>query len=680
MVVGELAPEDARDVTSTAREGAMRQSLSGLPGHVILFAIAAATNETLYHRPAWLIAACCVIAVLLAYRYHAARAGLFIRFRIGVIASSVFWGVGGSALLVAGHFDRTSWLLSMIIAGVAAAGMASLAGDLPSLRVHTLVMLLPTAVAGAFLPGAAFALAFDGVVVTYIAFLLVQGKHANEVILSALSNARLLDHASRTKSEFLANMSHEIRTPMTAVIGYSDLLLDPALDASDRVNFVQTIRRNGEHLLTLINDILDLSKIEAGKMTLERIAMSPVQVLVDVASLMRVRASEKDLSFELVYATPMPDTIASDPTRLKQIVMNFVSNAIKFTERGGVRIIARCEDTESANPTLSIDVVDTGVGMSRDQMCALFESFSQGDASTTRRFGGTGLGLSISRKLARLLGGEVTVESALGRGATFVLTIPTGSLAGVKMTDGLVEAGIRENARMNTTDLGRVLEGVRVLLAEDGPDNQLLVSTHLRKAGATVKVAPDGRVAVEEANAAEYDVILMDMQMPELDGYGATSKLRQIGYTRPIVALTAHAMAGDRERCVKAGCDDYLTKPIDRTKLITTVAQWSGKNTKSDVMVSELAGDAEIADLVRDFVADLPARSERIAGAARDADYDSLKRLAHQLAGAGGSYGFPSITDAARAIEDIADTNASHDALSERIETLTKLCVRARAA
>jgi signal transduction histidine kinase/DNA-binding NarL/FixJ family response regulator len=678
MSVGILSSEDATAVRDTAREGAMRQSISGLAGHLVLFAVALSTNGTLLRHHAVLASACCVMTALLAFRFYAAKTKRFVLFRIGVLASAMFWGVGGSALLVAGEFDRDSWLLTMIIAGVAAAGMASLGGDLPSLRAHTLVMLLPTILAGTQLPGAGFAFGFVVVVIAYIAFLLVQGKHASDVILAALSSARLLEIASRTKSEFLANMSHEIRTPMTAVIGYSDLLLDPALGASDRVNFVQTIRRNGEHLLTVINDILDLSKIEAGKMTLERIAMSPAAVLVDVASLMRVRAAEKGLSFELSYEGSMPESIASDPTRLRQILMNFTSNAIKFTARGGVRIVARCERAESSDPALRVEVIDTGVGMSRAELGLVFEAFTQADATTTRRFGGTGLGLSISRKLARLLGGDVSVESDVGRGSTFVVTVPTGPLANVKMIEGLVEAGTREPLRDHAN--ARALEGVNVLLAEDGPDNQLLVSTHLRKAGATVTVAADGLAAASAARAATFDVILMDMQMPELDGYGATSKLRQLGYTRPIVALTAHAMAGDRERCEKAGCDDYLTKPIDRTKLVACVARWAGPRAAAPVMISELADDAEIADLIRDFVADLPARSERIADAARAGDWETLKRLAHQLTGSGGSYGFPRITDAARAIETSVDDGAQQGALFERIDSLRELCSRARAA
>ena len=228
-------------------------------------------------------------------------------------------------------------------------------------------------------------------------------------------------------------MSHEIRTPMSAVIGYADLLLDSSLGPSERVNHIQTIRRNGEHLMALINDVLDISKIEAGKMTVESIATSPSQIIVEVASLMRVRAVEKKLAFDVKYIGPIPETIQSDPTRLKQIVMNFVGNAIKFTETGGIRILVRCDDAASPTPTLVIEVCDTGIGMTEAELGRVFATFAQADASTTRKFGGSGLGLVISKRLAGLLGGDIAVESAPGRGSVFRVVVPSGTVSGVTM-------------------------------------------------------------------------------------------------------------------------------------------------------------------------------------------------------------------------------------------------------
>ena len=266
------------------------------------------------------------------------------------------------------------------------------------------------------------------------------------------------------------------------------------------MNHLQTIRRNGDHLLTIINDILDLSKIEAGRMTVESIPTSPSQVVVDVASLMRVRAAAKGLGLEIKYLDAIPESILCDPTRLRQILMNLVGNAIKFTESGTVRVLVRCEDVESLHPKLVISVADTGIGMTPQQVEKLFQRFSQTDASTTRKFGGTGLGLIISRRLAGLLGGDLSVESALGRGSVFCVSVPTGPLSGVPMVDGLAEAGLVERTAEAVRRVPSLPPSCRVLLAEDGYDNQVLITTYLVKStsvGATVKVVGDGRLAVD---------------------------------------------------------------------------------------------------------------------------------------------------------------------------------------
>jgi signal transduction histidine kinase len=390
----------------------------------------------------------------------------------------------------------------------------------------------------------------------------------------ALKEANLAaEAATRAKSEFLANMSHEIRTPMTAILGYAELLRDPQLGSRERLEHLETIRRNGAHLLDVINDILDLSKIEAGRMTLERVACSPCALLTEVASTMRVRAKQKQLVFEVVYKGPIPEHIQSDPTRLRQILLNLAGNAVKFTRQGGVRIEVQLVRAAQADPLLEIAVVDTGIGMSPEQQAHLFHAFTQGDSSTTRRFGGTGLGLVISRRLALMLGGDIVVRSEAGQGSTFLLTLQTGSLAGVNLLINPSEA-----IRIAAGDPQRPaadpapLHG-RILLAEDGRDNQLLISFYLRKAGAEVVLADNGKVACELAlrsrrEGQPFDLVLMDMQMPVLDGYEAASELRGAGWEGPIVALTAHAMAGDRDKCIASGCNDYATKPVDREVLI----------------------------------------------------------------------------------------------------------------
>ena len=383
--------------------------------------------------------------------------------------------------------------------------------------------------------------------------------------------------ATQAKSEFLAKMSHEIRTPMTAILGYADVLLG-SLRSPDDVEAVQTIKRNGVYLLDLVNDILDLSKIEAGKLDVSRSACSPGAMLSEVVSLMRVPAAEKNLSLDMECLGPIPETIQSDALRLRQILINLVGNAVKFTSAGGVRVTARLIEGDDGQAKMQFDVTDTGIGIPADQMAALFQPFAQGDVSTSRRFGGTGLGLAISKRLAEILGGDITVRSTAGEGSTFSLTVAAGPLQEVPMISDAAEAANHTKPASPPADHAPVRLAGRLLLAEDGPDNRRLISLLLRNAGADVELTENGRIALDLFLAAkregrEFDLILMDMQMPVMDGYEATRRLKAEGCTAPIVALTAHAMAGDRERCLEAGCDDYISKPVDRTALLTLVAR-----------------------------------------------------------------------------------------------------------
>ncbi|MCA9244562.1 MAG: response regulator [Phycisphaerales bacterium] len=379
-------------------------------------------------------------------------------------------------------------------------------------------------------------------------------------------------HANRAKSEFLANMSHEIRTPMTAILGYADVLAE--LDRSDdaeRQQAVVAIKSNANHLLAIINDILDLSKIEADKLEVERIPVSPATLISEVVSLMGLRAKERSIELRCELDGAIPAKIHSDPVRLRQILVNLVGNAIKFTSAGEVRICARWPRPAE---TIEFSVTDTGIGMTPEQVARLFRPFSQADSSTTRRFGGTGLGLTISRRLARLLGGDIEVESTFERGSTFRVTIATGPLDESDVVTTLTPPRPDKGAAGAAAELEK-LDG-RILLVEDGPDNRRLISRLLTNWGAEVTSAENGRQGVDIATDAwrrgeAFDMILMDMQMPVLDGYSATQELRRQGYHGPIIALTAHAMATDRDKCLNAGCDDYATKPIDRKALRASI-------------------------------------------------------------------------------------------------------------
>ncbi len=386
------------------------------------------------------------------------------------------------------------------------------------------------------------------------------------------------ERADRAKSEFLANMSHEIRTPMTAILGFAETIAEN-IKKPENIEAIATVRRNGEHLLNIINDILDISKIEAGKMQVELIPHNPCTLVADVASLVEIRARAKGLAFEIEYIGDIPETIHTDPTRLRQILINLIGNAIKFTEEGSVKLITSLV-REGGESYLQFDVLDTGIGMSEEQIASLFQPFTQADNSITRKFGGTGLGLTISKRFTELLGGDITIaDSKIGVGTRFRATVAIGSIQGVKMIENPQSITVQASARESRIPLAD-LTGLRILLAEDGPDNQRLISFVLEKAGAIVKVMENGKLALDAALAARdkgnaFDCILMDMQMPVMSGYEATSKLRDANYVGPIIALTAHAMAGDREKCIKAGCDDFANKPINRAMLIDLIARHS---------------------------------------------------------------------------------------------------------
>ncbi len=376
--------------------------------------------------------------------------------------------------------------------------------------------------------------------------------------------------AAQAKSEFLTNMSHEIRTPMIAILGAAELLRDGALADVDRLQQLEAIRGEGQNLLSMLGDILDLSSIESGRLLVAKGECSPRSILDDVLASHSVAATAKGLLLSIHCGESVPGTLRTDPVRLRQILGHLVGNAIKFTESGTVNIACDLESAIGGADRLQIVVADSGVGITTEQRSMLFEAFSQGDGSLTRRHGGAGLGLALSRRLSHVLGGDLDVESVPGSGSTFTLSLPCPTEASKTV------------AELGRSETPETLSG-HILLVEDVIATQRLYALYLQRAGATVDVASNGAIGVEKALASRtsgrgYDVILMDMQMPVLDGYSATRKLRGEGWTGPIVAVTAHALAADRDRCIEAGCDDYLAKPVERERLVQSCREWIGRS------------------------------------------------------------------------------------------------------
>jgi len=390
---------------------------------------------------------------------------------------------------------------------------------------------------------------------------------------AAMRDARLAaETASQSKSQFLANMSHEIRTPLTAILGYAEILASTLTDP-DNEQLVQTIRRNGQHLLDIINDILDLSRIEAGRVDAKREFVSPTRLALDVGELMTLQAAEQGLRFEVLFGAQLPDRVVSDRVRLRQILVNLTSNAIKFTRQGFVRLRV---DLEARDQELCVAfrVEDSGIGMERDELDLMFQPFTQADSSHARAYQGTGLGLTISRRLAAAVGGDLSATSEVGKGSSFYLTIPLGH-TGYDLVDTST-LRTETTARPKLQPPSRRLTG-RILVVDDRLDIRLLLRHILEGAGARVETASDGREAlraVEEAEEAgqPFGSVVMDMQMPVMDGFVATGELRDRGFAAPIIALTAGALKDDRARALAAGCDAYISKPVQAETLIERIA------------------------------------------------------------------------------------------------------------
>ena len=489
------------------------------------------------------------------------------------------------------------------------------------------------------------------------------------------------ESANQAKSEFLANMSHEIRTPMNAILGFTDWLQRGLAEDRDKeLEYLSTIHSSGTHLLELINDALDLSKIEAGKMEMVTEDYSPFGLVLDVDRVLQVRAQDKGVQLKSRFEGTFPATIQTDYVRLRQVLTNLIGNAIKFTEQGTVEVIAcmvdRVEDGV-ASEKLRIEITDTGIGMTQEQADKVFTPFMQADSGITRQFGGTGLGLSISKRIVAALGGEIVVKSELGKGSSFAFEIFVGDLSRVERI--AVEQYLSSESK-NRSKMPREfkLPPGRILVVDDGKPNRQLIRLILTKAGCQVDEAENGQQAVDMIQTSEYAVVLMDIQMPVLDGYAATTKLRADGYRKPIIALTANAMREEQEKCKQVGFDHFLPKPVDIDQLIETLTQWMP--TEQVAISSILPTDtmllaqpqateqvqspevvtAELVGTPQTFEREMMKSLELIGVAAANSDWVQLSVVARELAVSASTHQRTAVVESLRPLIELCDRD-EHD-------------------
>jgi signal transduction histidine kinase/DNA-binding NarL/FixJ family response regulator len=481
---------------------------------------------------------------------------------------------------------------------------------------------------------------------------------SNKHLESVLQNKEMALKESRSKSLFLANMSHEIRTPITAILGYAENLYHNRIaDDKEKHEALAIIYRNSKHLIDIINDILDLSKLDADKLQVETLPFSPVKVLKEVEQLMAIQAREKGLQLNIIFHYPMPEFIENDPTRFKQVLFNLIANAIRFTDEGKVTVDIQCQFQEQC---LNVSVVDNGIGLSQEQINHLFQPYEQANNATARKYGGTGLGLMIAKQLVQLMGGNIRVNSTIGEGAEFAFAIKTGDLSNADRITAEQSEALYTLERENEIPQ---LNG-RILLVEDIADNQKLISLYLKQTGVEFDIANHGKEAISLVENNEYNLILMDMQMPVMDGLTATRQMRARGLTLPIIALTANVLKNERDTYLEAGCNSILTKPIIIDEFYNTLKQWL-RSQHYAVLEQDKSTVSQRDDpykqLVNQFLQSLQAELKEIENAISENNWPDCRKVVHNIKGRGGSFGFPELTrDAAVLDQYLKDKQYQH--------------------
>lgn len=484
--------------------------------------------------------------------------------------------------------------------------------------------------------------------------------------------------ATRSKSAFLANMSHEIRTPITAMIGFAESTFFSDQTEETRQRSVKTIIESGRHLLQIVNDVLDISKIESDKLEVEILPCSIFSVVSGAETILKNMAQKKSIELKVNYRFPMPVEVKTDPVRLKQILINLGSNAIKFTEQGHVHINV---EYELSNNKLYITVVDTGIGLTKKQMKEIFEPFKQADVSTSRKYGGTGLGLTLSKQLANALGGDITVTSDVGKGSRFVISVAASVGVNAQFTNEEIVSTETEQRLSEMTSVDDIKVSGKVLVAEDNIVNQQLLIVFLKRIGVDYKIVDNGKLAVAEAQAGDYDLIIMDLQMPEMDGITATRTLKEAGYDKPIIALTANTSEEDRKNCLEAGCADFLTKPIDIMTFFKAVAEHlNGETPKFDAdapIYSTFSLDGpEVTGLVEGFVKiHMPVMLREIEKALHKQDWDTTRHKLHELKGVASNVGYLDLAEQAKTMESMVDSENEKE-LAKQMKQINTLADR----